>query len=106
NRSTFLLQIRYTSSRGARPASRKPIHHTRLPRRLPACGSPCVVAGMTLQVETSDDSENAFAQANHDGAKLRYAHRIRRFEEKHFLGDRWISLRRINDWFVKRPHDF
>jgi hypothetical protein len=38
--------------------------------------------------------------------KQRYAGRIRRFEERHFVGSRWISFRRINDWFVKKPNDF
>jgi hypothetical protein len=38
--------------------------------------------------------------------KQRYAARVRRFEEMHFLGSRWISFRRINEWFEKRPSDF
>jgi hypothetical protein len=38
--------------------------------------------------------------------KQRYAARIRRFEETHLLGSRWISFRRINDWSVRKPQDF
>jgi hypothetical protein len=39
-------------------------------------------------------------------AERRNAMRIQRFEETQFLGSRWISFRRINEWHAKRPSDF
>jgi hypothetical protein len=39
-------------------------------------------------------------------AKQRNAIRVQRFEEKQFLGNRWISFRRISEWHDKRPRDF